>query len=203
VSGDDIFSGSGDDWKNRAMLTHGSTGRWAVYAMGYKTAADALVAEVVERNGYPDLLVFPILYLYRHYLELSIKSHIKDAQKLLNVPTLTKMNVHERRVAAAQGHDILALWRYSISLVQKIHPDVDQVLLDVATRIIEAFDEIDHGGDACRFPESLQDTPNLTQLSEVNLRALRDDMRKAEIVMTQIEGVIDYEFDRRELQGQF
>src|SRR6266478_1683118 len=46
---------------------------FSVYAIGYKDAADALIERVLEKNFGADLQIYPIAFLYRHYLELRLK----------------------------------------------------------------------------------------------------------------------------------
>jgi hypothetical protein len=67
-SGSDVFTGDGHDWHNRAQLNFTHYVPWHAYVAGYKEAADRLVAGIAEGQHGQDMLVFPILFLYRHYL---------------------------------------------------------------------------------------------------------------------------------------
>lgn len=54
------------------------------YALAYKEGADRLVESLVE-NGYAHhKLVLPIIFLYRHYVELHLKELILEGKKLLD-----------------------------------------------------------------------------------------------------------------------
>src|ERR1039458_8918620 len=44
-----------------------------LYAKGYRTAARLLTKHVIETGTDKNVLVFPILYLYRHHIELVLK----------------------------------------------------------------------------------------------------------------------------------
>jgi len=79
-SADKLFT-SQEDWWNNACLNWCRDG-WSLYAVGYKDAGDILAREVENRNSGQDTLVYPILFLYRQYLELEIKDLIRTARRL-------------------------------------------------------------------------------------------------------------------------
>ena len=192
-----VFRHTGADWYNRAMLMHGCGDRWVVYAEGYKEAADRLVIGIESGAHYQDFLVYPILFLYRHFLEVAIKGHIRACQKLLGIcpPKRPKREDKAQMAAAAQGHDLESLWAYLLDRVYQLHPQQAPEVMDQATRVIAAFHQHDAGGDAARYPVGLGGAVNLSGLSEVNLRQLREDMVLAAEAITQIDGIIDYEMD--------
>lgn len=82
--GDVVFQES-PDWRNNARLDLGSN-RWEIYAIGYMRAADILVARVLESQHELDFLIYPIVFLYRHYLELRLKELIVAGRELLDLP---------------------------------------------------------------------------------------------------------------------
>lgn len=48
--------------------------QWELYIAGYKAAGDRLIGTLRKyRVPNANCMVYPILYLYRHYLELSLK----------------------------------------------------------------------------------------------------------------------------------
>jgi len=82
--GDQLFRGDLPDWHNTALLNEmqGAHDPWR-YAEGYKRAAGILVRHVQEDRFGKDLLVYPIIFLYRHHLELALKRIIRRSPKLL------------------------------------------------------------------------------------------------------------------------
>jgi hypothetical protein len=46
---------------------------WIAYAEGFKRLADVGVAHIEETGHGHDFLVYPIVYAYRHHIELSLK----------------------------------------------------------------------------------------------------------------------------------
>lgn len=80
----DIFSGRTSDWWNNACLnyTYGEN-TWLGYSTGYKRGASILAGYVDSQQEYQDTLIFPILFLYRHYIELMLKQILKNCTVIM------------------------------------------------------------------------------------------------------------------------
>ncbi|HMK50182.1 MAG TPA: hypothetical protein VK435_09020, partial [Thermodesulfovibrionales bacterium] len=74
-SADDKLFQSADDWWHNACLNY-MHDSWPAYIIGYKKAADILVRHIKQKRRSQDTLVYPIIFLYRQYLELAIKNLI-------------------------------------------------------------------------------------------------------------------------------
>src|ERR1700740_2864765 len=82
-------------------------GRDSLYSNGYLLAADRLV-ESLAGVAFEDCLIYPVFYLYRHYIELELKGSIK-----LFLSCLYKGSQagRERQLAKlAERHSIQVLW---------------------------------------------------------------------------------------------
>ena len=75
----------GKDWWNNARINHGGliSNKWEVYAMGYKIATETLVDKVLSEQTNQDHLIYPIVFLYRHYIELRLKEIIDTGVSFL------------------------------------------------------------------------------------------------------------------------
>jgi hypothetical protein len=81
--GDQLFRGDLPDWHNNACIdVYGHLGHLP-YTEGYRRGADILVQHVVNQRRDQDFLVFPIIFLYRHHLELALKRIIRRSPRLL------------------------------------------------------------------------------------------------------------------------
>jgi hypothetical protein len=78
---------------------------------GYREAAEVLLAEVMERGGTLDTLIYPIVFNWRHYVELRLKiiylvrhAMYEDA-KLKSRDTIGSMNYGTRhgRTSSSSG----------------------------------------------------------------------------------------------------
>lgn len=78
--GDDPF-GEGADWWHNACISPFERDHYG-RATGFHMGADALVQRVVDKRADQDWLVFPIVFCYRHYLELLLKDIIAAAAAL-------------------------------------------------------------------------------------------------------------------------
>jgi hypothetical protein len=202
-NGNEVFTGEGRDWWNRAVLHISRDVPWHAYATGYKEAADRLIKGINEGQHGQDYLVFPIFFLYRHYLEVSIKELIKECQPLLGItPPSGIQRKKEGKILAAQGHDLGGLWAYLKELVPGIYPGLADEALWGIDRMVEAFHRHDQSGDAGRYPVGLGGERALSDLSEINLRKLAEHMGEAEGGFWRIHGAIDFMHEQMRLEAE-
>ena len=76
---------SDSDWHNNACLNY-MPDHGTAYTEGYRRAADILINHIDESGRDQDFLVYPVLFLYRHHLELLIKQIIGLALALAEDP---------------------------------------------------------------------------------------------------------------------
>src|SRR6266567_2236337 len=72
-AGDRLFAVA-EEPMDDAMLVGDWYARLHIMTDGYKRAADLLVHEAIREPNKRDFLVYPIIFCYRHYLELELKS---------------------------------------------------------------------------------------------------------------------------------
>lgn len=127
--GDSALFGPDTDWENGACLNF-ARDQWYVYATGYERAAEILVEYVQSHHHLQDTLVYPIVFLCRHHLELLLKRTLVDAQRLLDRPA--ELPTH---------HDIERLWRNLLPLVNEIYSDDDPSELNQLRQAIREFSQ--------------------------------------------------------------
>lgn len=139
------------------------TDNWYIYSEGYKRAGDILV-EYATTNGIDqDILVYPVCFLYRQYIELQLKELIRDGKKLLEV---SEKNDNRK------NHDIDASWKKFREIVDAIWPDSLSADLDWIENIIHQFSKIDPKSFTFRYPTDQKDVPinlNIKQISLINI----------------------------------
>jgi hypothetical protein len=71
-----LSAGSGSTWHGNVVFnfTREPVVDLTAFARGYHEAGQRLVPHIAESNGYADYEGYPILYLYRHSLELFLKA---------------------------------------------------------------------------------------------------------------------------------
>ena len=100
---DDKLFGIGADLQTNACIA-----QWDIkdaYCMGYRAAAFSLAEEVCETGKKQDTLIYPIVYLYRHHIELALKSMTVIASELLD------QNLTEQELRALGQHGLIDLWK--------------------------------------------------------------------------------------------
>jgi hypothetical protein len=161
----DILFRSDNDPQSDACLNWALTGLGA-YASGYLEAANLLSEKALETGQRTDTLIYPVAFLYRHYLELRLKEIITEGRKLLAVqPTLTT-------------HKLDVLWNSVCLILKKVWPNGPTIDLDAVENVILQFHYLDLGSQAFRYPLDSKKRATLSGLNHFGLRNLRDVMRR-------------------------
>jgi len=176
---DDKLITTAEDWWNNACINTYHNG-WSVYALGYKDAADILVKFVETKKIKQDTLVYPIIFLYRQYLELAIKDLICQAHNLLDI-----------RGQFPKSHNINELWRLCDILLEKISPGDSRDSRKEISRLIREFSNVDPISTAFRYPEDKDGNPSLPNLKLINLRNVRDVIAKIDVIIGGACHIID------------
>lgn len=191
-SKDDKLFTTAEDWWNNACLNYVRNG-WTLYTLGYKNAADILVSYVEDRGRSQDTLVYPIVFLYRQYLELALKELIRDARILEDIDE-----------PFPKSHRIDELWQICKALLHQVSSDEPIEYLDEIGRLIGEFSEVDPTSMAFRYPEDRQGNPSLPGITNINLRNVKEVIGKIAIILdgasTQVDVYLSY---KAEMYSEF
>lgn len=108
----DVLFGSGTDWEANACVS--TIDNAMAYQDGYRRAALHLAEHVCEARRGQDFLVYPIVYLYRHHIELTLKSIIQVAS------FLTDYTLTEKDSDTLGRHDLAKLWNLARPLLNPV-----------------------------------------------------------------------------------
>ena len=143
-----------------------------IYQDGYRKAALHLVEYVCDNGSEGTFLVYPIIYLYRHHVELTLKSIIRAAGTLLDQPTTDKNG------DTLAQHDLSKLWALARPLLNLVHNVADDSTfppddLEGIDSYIRQLHEHDPDGQRFRYPTTKKGTPSLRSgLTRINIRHL-------------------------------
>ncbi len=84
------------------------------YKNGFRMAASRLALQVCETHSDQDSLVYPILYLYRHHLELVLKDVFRTVAKLLD------HSIADGEEKTLGRHDLVPLWELIAPLLEPL-----------------------------------------------------------------------------------
>lgn len=141
-------------------------GDWTALSWGYKKAADILADHVLATFTSGDLIIYPILLLYRHHLELTLKDLIRRGNNLLDAP-----------VKQENTHSLGALWKDCQTILERAGmpvnvPELPESLTFEAC--IMQFGKVDPAGESFRYPEKKNGNPILPPaLDSIDLTTLR------------------------------
>ncbi|MDE2166568.1 MAG: hypothetical protein KGJ66_09560 [Alphaproteobacteria bacterium] len=102
--------------------------RWYRLILGYKRAGDLLIKEAVENRLDRRNLLYPIIFCYRHYLELTLKAMLDEHAGKVDF------------VCDRNHHDLKKLWTDFKAMVERggdVHPEnfvaMDAIIAEFAT----------------------------------------------------------------------
>jgi hypothetical protein len=186
---------------------------WFEYKYDYQEAANLLLSNAIKtkkRNS----MVFPMIFLYRHYIELSLKEIILNTWEFLGINS-----------PFPQGHKIDKLWETCRDCLQKADKLVDptfakspeyrkQIVQEYENleKDLQKFSEIDPDSEHFRYPvdnhgnpinidnekliELLKELPELTKRISYNLDGLSVGI--SQIIQDKYEALAEQEHYRYE-----
>lgn len=161
--GDRPFVVADDPFDNAEIASDGFA-RLVLMMDGYKKAADLMVEESTSDRLTRDMLVFPVIFNYRQFLELSLKFHLATYGPSVGIDPNWR------------SHDLARLWAKFLEMLHEygtIDPDeVDPVVGE----IVLEFAKIDPGSYAYRYPVDRQGNPLPVAYSDLHLPTLADVM---------------------------
>lgn len=182
----DTFVSNTDRW-HTVWLNHAGADGWCVYADGYKRAADLLVRHL-ETTYDVNTVVYPILFLYRQYIELSLKDMIRDGSFL-----------NYRRARPPFVHELENLWKQARDIIKKHLSNIPAGDLDRIESLIGEFSKLDPTSAAFRYPSKEDGEPWFPyDFPAINLRQVADVMGELSALLKPIGDMLSICCDLRE-----
>ena len=165
---------------------------WNQYADGYKEAADRVVATI---NGLPheDRLLCPIIFLYRHYVELKLKEIVLALDRLGETEIDPKLFIK---------HDLMLFWSYIRKHLDCIREKPDHSILNPTGLLIKELSELDP--DSMHFRYSVNKKFEKMPVPYcLDIKHFSKTMELINQGLAYIEGGIDWEKEGRSLEAEF
>jgi hypothetical protein len=168
---EDVLYGKGvpSDWSNAHVnITWGDPE--VGYTEGYRRGARLLVEHVMERQRDQDYLVYPVIFLYRHHIELALKNIIRHTPYIIDRPLTEAEEKHLGK------HRLDLLWQDLKPLFAGVckaagwdKPDAaDEEGVDSHIRQLTALDPDSYSS---RYTRSKKGAPSLpAELKYINLQ---------------------------------
>ena len=182
-----------EPWRANAQLeVHGD---WYPYVAGYKDAADKVVEAAI--NDFPDNLVYPIMFLYRHYLEIMIKQMLREFRSLQpylkksygNTEYNPKLPTEKDPIVK---HNLMSIWKELRELIEESWSNEENLsfLVDVEHRIKE-FHDIDQGSVSFRYLVDKENNPIFQFDQEIRKVNVVQVKRVVDAITTRFGGALD------------
>lgn len=134
---------------------------WYAIAEGFKMSADLAVAHVESTGHDQDFLVYPIVFSYRHYLEVMLKQLLRDLRQLFDIED----------DSIPGTHSLETLWNIAEPLLVQ-HTDDPETYANVRASL-RRFNELDPRSDSYRYPIDRKGDPHLKGVHNIDLGQMR------------------------------
>lgn len=141
----------------------------------YYAAAKRLAQQVIDSGGQDNVLVYPIMFLYRHYTELVLKYIIFLNNRL-------EQNGGE----FPHGHDLTKLWQACRPILLPLWTNREGEFdrqLDIAENMISEFMRLDARGTAMRYPFIDEGTPFHTGQIKFSMEKVTEAMGALDLLL--------------------
>jgi len=178
-----LFRHSQEHWNLNAYLSYPADFRERAYRIGYLSSAKMLARIGIATTHQVDTLIYPIAFLYRHYIELQLKKLIRTGAEFRG----EELSRKER--SALGRHDLEELWHQLDPYFREIVGDelgFDDVRNGMKS-FIDQIDEVDKSSTAFRYDQDKRTKePSIGRLEGFNLLVF---CRNVEKLCSLLEGI--------------
>ena len=148
-----LFAGEPFDTRNDALVNVPTLpmggidhGIWSHLIQGYGEAAGTLIEQAMAGDAPHDLVVYPIVMLYRHHIELLIK----------HLYLLTGLELGEDTNYKVRWHDLTSLWLVVRERLPRV-PEMGAIEnVKVIDLVVGSYSEADERATTFRYPDEVQ-----------------------------------------------
>ena len=168
------FYNQSDDHSNFVVgFTPDPKRDFGVFAKGYRLAADRLTAQLFAAPRFSDYEAYPVVFLYRHALELSLKHIIYASVDLAALKYLDDLDK-----GLQNTHDLRKLSQAATGLLTLLYPE-DEFLKQISSVLADTcadLGSLDARSDAYRYPIDARGLRSTDEHTTVNLHAFATRM---------------------------
>lgn len=183
----------GEDSHNNACLNFLDDMSYG-YIQGYLRTGEILADYINEKGVEQDMLIYPLLFSYRHHIELRLKKIIQSGNLLL-----------EDGTDYPDRHSLTELWQGSRTIIPTVWTNSNSEnveekakIMDRIERYINELDNIDQRSDAFRYWEGTRRTgrpKNIPNVYNINVRHFRQCMDDIVTFLNGIDILISLQSD--------
>lgn len=142
------------------------------YCEGYKESADYLIDAAIqsERISRIDTVVFPVLFLYRQFIELSLKRTVLFFSN--------KSSEEKAKWLKKANHNLRGLWKDYLDILPSSQSDSEKRTIEIVGKYIAEFHDVDKSSFSFRYPITKNMNLIFGEDKRINLKHLRDRMEE-------------------------
>jgi hypothetical protein len=167
--------------QHQAEISQDASERMVLLEAGFMRAGKLLTGSALSDRQIRWELTLPALYLYRHAIELGMKSTIATYGAAFGVDC---PELHTT-------HNLKTLWKAFQGLLDAISHPGEEEGNSAAERVVMAFHEWDKHGDAFRYATQRNGSPIILRDYFIDLEQLRDVMEGFENFLSGVDGALD------------
>ena len=177
---------SDSDWHNNACLNY-MRDHGTAYTEGYRRAADILIKHIDESGRDQDFLDYPVLFLYRHHIELLIKQIIGLALALAEEP--------DKHQYKKDDHNLNTLWPLAQKLILEVDDSYRSSDFKIVKEVVKALHQADERATDFRYARRNDGTRSLEGIHYVNTRRFGEKMGEASDLLDGVDNGLRYLLD--------
>jgi hypothetical protein len=161
----DLFKWGPKTYLNACVGKNGGHHGFDDYSLGYFESGQAIINSAINGEVTVDLVVYPIIYNYRHAIELGLK-HLAEV-----LPPLW----NEKKISYKPTHKLVDVWRLIVPYLKR-DPSFDQGgAIAFVDKVIKDIVQFDSDAEVFRFPANrggkfyLQDSAHINLLISGNI----------------------------------
>jgi hypothetical protein len=160
--GDVLFSfvnsqeGNENDWETNAVVRRADC---YAYSEGYRLAGRMVADHVIQKRWDADFAVYPVIFLYRHCVELQLKGLIPTGANLVEL----ELSEADRKLIQ-RSHRLDELWELFESILQKAGPGnipMNPEEIEGLRWYTRELHEIDPKSDSSRYATARSGQPSI------------------------------------------
>ncbi len=165
---------------------------FSAFAEGYHLAAKLLCEKLLQQNNFADFEGYPIIFLYRHSLELYLKFFIYKSAILINYKNLQHL---EWKLEGT--HNLVYLSISVKNSLEKLFPNDKELrtMLDELCELCLQFDKIDKSSYSFRYPIDNKGEFSSKNHQSINMDSLFRTMESYLEILNNIQFGIQIETD--------
>ena len=147
-------------------FTDNPKGAFAIFAKSYHSAAKLLAEDMLKRH-FRVYEPYPVIFLYRHSIELYLKHYIYSSEIISLI-----VGIEEELHKLINNHNLKDLFNKTVKIFSKQNILNINDFNNIAENVIKEFNEIDCNSFAFRYPIDKKGNSSISNIEYMNLKSI-------------------------------